>query len=152
MINPKRHESLTKHRTIISRFRSFGESDYRNILNIPGLKLSYLGNLLFVNTPQVILSVLYLTINALYTQLQVEQEWNSFSRQSRPLRVSYPTGKQVSTYRLQLPYKYSIPLIAMSILLHWLMANALFLFVMEGGKYSFLRLVRAHLFYPANNR
>lgn len=41
---------------------------------------------------------------------------------------------QYSTYRLQLPYKYSIPLILMSIFLHWLLSNTLYLFISEGGK------------------
>ncbi|KAI1848060.1 hypothetical protein JX266_006173 [Neoarthrinium moseri] len=92
---------------------------------------SYLTILIVVNTPQVILSFIYLTINTLHTQLKIEQEWNSYGGGYTPLRVSYPSGMQVSTYRLQLPYKYSIPLIAISTLLHWLLSNSLFLLFIE---------------------
>ncbi|KAF7525639.1 hypothetical protein G7054_g11020 [Neopestalotiopsis clavispora] len=111
----------------------FGESGAHNVWQLDDLKMGYLGTLIFVNMPQLILSALYLTINSLFTQFHVEQEWNSYSRKHRPLRVSYPIGKQTSTYRLQLPYKYSISLIAVSILLHWLVSNAMFLFIIEGG-------------------
>jgi hypothetical protein len=43
-------------------------------------------------------------------------------------------GNQYSTYRLQLPYRYSLPLIGMSIFLHWMMSNSFYIVVAEGGK------------------
>lgn len=43
-------------------------------------------------------------------------------------------GEQYATYRLQLPYRYSIPLIVMSIFLHWMMSNTFYTMVGEGGK------------------
>lgn len=45
-------------------------------------------------------------------------------------------GDQYSTYRLQLPYKYSIPLIISSIALHWMLSNTVYLFISEGGGYT----------------
>jgi hypothetical protein len=92
--------------------------------------------LLFVNLPHLFVSVSYFFYNAFSTQSQVEHEWNEYSLKPKPLRVSYPTGQQVSTYRLQLPYKYSIPLTLGSVLYHWLVSNTVFLFVAEGGKYT----------------
>lgn len=86
------------------------------------------------NTPQLILSFCYFALNSFLTRIQVEEEWNSYSRSYKPLRVSHPKGEQTSHYRLQLPYKYSIPLIGMSILLHWILSNAIFLTIIEGGK------------------
>lgn len=83
---------------------------------------------------QLILSFCYFALNSFLTRIQVEEEWNSYSRSYKPLRVSHPRGQQISHYRLQLPYKYSIPLIGMSILLHWILSNAIFLTIIEGGK------------------
>lgn len=80
------------------------------------------------------LSFYYFTFNSFLTRIQGEGEWNSYSRCYKPLRVSEPKGEQVSNYRLQLPYRYSIPLIGISILLHWILSNAIFLTIIEGGK------------------
>ncbi|KAJ3568632.1 hypothetical protein NPX13_g6352 [Xylaria arbuscula] len=98
-----------------------------------GIPPNYSSALLLANTPQLLLSLCYFSYNALITRLQVEKEWNLFSSGFRSLQVSYPTGLQVSSYRLQLPYRYSIPMILVSILLHWLLSNALFIYIIEGG-------------------
>ncbi|KAI0532325.1 hypothetical protein GGR58DRAFT_490699 [Xylaria digitata] len=97
------------------------------------LQLDYFGALLLANTPQLIFSLCYIVYNALITHLQVEKEWNSFGSDFQPLRVSYPVGEQVSSYRLQLPYRYSIPMITISIILHWVVSNAVFLYIIDGG-------------------
>lgn len=93
------------------------------------------GSVLLANSPQLLLSVSYFVYNSLFTRLQVEKEWNRYSKDYRPLRVTAPVGEQVSTYRLQLPYRYSIPLITISIILHWLVSNTLYVFIIEGGKF-----------------
>ncbi|KAK7976322.1 26S proteasome non-ATPase regulatory subunit 12 [Apiospora arundinis] len=116
----------------MGKIKNFGPSEGSETFGLLGARPDFLGILLFANLPQLIISFCYLTINNLYTQLQAEQEWNSYSAFSQPLRVSYPAGEQVSTYRLQLPYKYSIPLITMSTIIHWLMSNSLFLLIIEG--------------------
>jgi hypothetical protein len=96
--------------------------------------LSFVGALVFANMPQLLLSFCYFIYNAFFTRLQVEKEWNSYAGSFKPLRVSYPVGEQTSTYRLQLPYRWCIPLVALSTLLHWLVSNSIFIFVSEGGK------------------
>ncbi|KAI5923903.1 hypothetical protein F4810DRAFT_153074 [Camillea tinctor] len=88
---------------------------------------------LLANSPQLLLSFCYLAYN-LFTRLQMAREWALFSNGYHPLRVTNPRGKQYSTYRLQLPYKYSIPLIAVSIFLHWLLSNTIYVFVSIGGE------------------
>ncbi|KAI0550631.1 hypothetical protein F4679DRAFT_199840 [Xylaria curta] len=93
----------------------------------------YLNSLLFVNVPHLFVSISYFFYNAFFTQLQVEREWNEYSSKFKPLRVSHPMGQQVSSYRLQLPYKYSIPLILGGVWCHWLVSNTVFLFIVEGG-------------------
>ena len=55
------------------------------------------------------------------------QEWNDYSYHRKPLRVTSPVGVQRSTYRLQLPYRYSIPLLIVSGLLHWLVSQSIFI-------------------------
>lgn len=114
-----------------------------------------LPTVLFANSPQAILSFLYLTYNGLYSCMLGAHEWSLFARSRRTLRVTSPAGKQRSTYYLQLPYYYAIvsplhpfipspisfplnphfndrtnplqPLLILSGLLHWLMSQSLFL-------------------------
>lgn len=44
------------------------------------------------------------------------------------LRVTRPQEKQRSTYFLSLPYKWALPLVAASGILHWLLSQSLFVF------------------------
>lgn len=90
--------------------------------------------LMVSNAPQLILSCAYFAFNALYTRILAESEWQAFSMAYRPLRVTSPQGEQWSTYRLQLPYKYSIPLLGTSIFMHWITSNSIFIFITEGGE------------------
>lgn len=116
--------------------QTLSESAENGIINpsgdLPGQLLSCV---LTANMPQLLLSLSYFVYNSLYTRLCTEKEWSSYGIDYHPLRVTWPEGQQVSTYRLQLPYRYSIPLIAVSIVLHWLVSNALYVFVLEGGEY-----------------
>ena len=88
-----------------------------------GLYLS----ILLANSPQVLLSFLFLTYNGLFTCMLLGQEWSSYAHVRKPLRVTSPAGSQSSTYRLQLPYKYGIPLLVLSGTLHWLVSQSIFL-------------------------
>ncbi|KAI0013844.1 hypothetical protein F4779DRAFT_638995 [Xylariaceae sp. FL0662B] len=97
----------------------FGHSDEALVSDVANGS-GYLGLLLWANVPQVFVTFCYFSYNSFFTRMVVEQEWNEFSLSHKPLRVSHPKGNQVSTYRLQLPYKYSIPLFGVSALLHWL--------------------------------
>ncbi|KAI9675682.1 MAG: hypothetical protein M1817_001049 [Caeruleum heppii] len=82
--------------------------------------------ILIANAPQPILSFLYLIFNGLVTCMFLAEEWSNFAHQKKPLRVSRPRGLQRSTYFLELPYRYAIPLIAVSGLLHWLVSQSIF--------------------------
>ncbi|KAH0559694.1 hypothetical protein GP486_003791 [Trichoglossum hirsutum] len=84
-------------------------------------------NVLLANLPQGILSFLYLTYNGLYTCMLNADEWSQFAHQRKTLRVTTPLGWQRSTYYLQLPYTYSLPLLALSGVLHWLTSQSIFL-------------------------
>ena len=90
---------------------------------ITGLHLS----ILIANSPQVLLSFLFLTYNGLFTCMLLGHEWSGYAHVCKPLRVTSPAGLQRSTYRLQLPYKYGIPLLVLSGTLHWLVSQSIFL-------------------------
>jgi hypothetical protein len=55
------------------------------------------------------------------------QEWNNMSTIRKGLRVTNPHGDQRSTFFLQLPYRYSLPLIGTGGILHWLLSQSFFL-------------------------
>ena len=83
--------------------------------------------LLLANLPQLLVSVLYLNYNSLFTCMLMEKEWNDFAYDRKALRVSSPLDGQRSTYFLSLPYGYAIPLIVLSGLMHWLVSQSIFL-------------------------
>ena len=82
---------------------------------------------LLANSPQVILSFLYFTYNGVFTCMLLAEEWSAYASKRTFLRVTTPTGRQRSTYRLQLPYRYGIPLLIGSSILHWLVSQSIFL-------------------------
>lgn len=87
-----------------------------------------LSAILVANSPQVILSGLYLVLNNLVTRLQLAAEWARFSRDRKSLRVSHlRAGRQRSTYFLQVPYRVGVPLLTAAAALHWLVSQAIFL-------------------------
>ena len=88
---------------------------------------SILSNILVANTPQLMLSLLYLSYNNQITRLANAREWLSYAHTRNGLRTSLPQGAQRSTYWLSLPYAYSVPLILVAGFLHWSMSQALFI-------------------------
>lgn len=85
------------------------------------------GCVLLANLPQIILSVLYLMYNGLYTCMHLAHEYSGYAIERKPLRVTEPKGNQRSTYWLQLPYTYGLPLLIASSLIHWLASQSIFL-------------------------
>jgi hypothetical protein len=65
--------------------------------------------------------------NDIFTRMLLSREWTSYATKRKSLRVSEPRGKQRSTYRLSLPYRYSIPMLVASAVLHWLLSQSIFL-------------------------
>lgn len=65
--------------------------------------------------------------NGMFTSMVTAAEWTRFAKVRKTLRVSNPGVGQRSTYWLQLPWKYSLPLLSVSILLHWLVSRSLFI-------------------------
>ena len=83
---------------------------------------------LTANTPQILVSYIYLAYNNLATHMLATAELISYSTSRKHLRVAFSRGKQRSRKFLQIPYKYGIPILTASTLLHWLISQSLFYF------------------------
>ena len=79
------------------------------------------------NLPQILVSTMYIAYNNLFTRMLFVKEWSSYAHERKFLRVTSPVGNQRSTHYLQLPYRYGIPLLLVSGLLHWLASQSFFL-------------------------
>jgi hypothetical protein len=99
--------------------------------NLMTIETSIIGSAILANLPQALLSYLYLLFNGLVTCMLVTEEWTHYYLNRKPLRVTSPAGVQRSTYWLQIPFRYSIPLTVASFLLHWLASQSLFMVVIE---------------------
>ncbi|CAN9204025.1 unnamed protein product [Alternaria alternata] len=109
---------------------TFGAVDPRTTVNYRSTDL--ISNVLTANTPQIILSLLYYAYNSLFTAMLMGYEWVTYSRNRKGLRVTrQPSGTQRSTYFLQLPYRFGIPLMVLSVTLHWLVSQSIFLVAIE---------------------
>ena len=90
--------------------------------------------MVLANVPQLIISLCYLRFNEVLTRLFIAREWADMCVGYKPLRTTQPRGGQVSSYTLQLPLAWSIAPILLGIVLHFLVSNALFVIVSDGGK------------------
>ncbi|KAL4788715.1 hypothetical protein BJX76DRAFT_363367 [Aspergillus varians] len=85
--------------------------------------------ILLSNTPQLLVTIAYFLYNACLTCMLAAVEYDSYAssqRKRKYLRVSWPRGNQRSTHYLSLPYRYSLPLLGASAVLHWLVSQSLF--------------------------
>ncbi|KAJ8117813.1 hypothetical protein OPT61_g1088 [Boeremia exigua] len=125
----------------------FGALDSRALLASDGLSSNIVALVLLSNTPQVLLSLLYFAYNGLFTAMLMGYEWASYAHKQKGLRVSgRPSGMQRSTYFLQLPYRFSIPLTAISGVLHWSVSQSIF--VVSFDLYDFYGMVEDFDHYP----
>lgn len=92
-----------------------------------GSNASVLSPSVIVNLPQLLFSSLYFMYNSMYTRMASAYEWSAFAHTRKAFRVTTPSGRQRSTYWLQLPWRFSLPLISLSALLHWLISQSAFL-------------------------
>lgn len=108
----------------------------RSDTTLPLRQASLLTMTLLSNTPQLLLSFHYFTYNSLYTCMLLAKEWSGYAHERKGLRVTSPVSEQRSTYRLQLPYRYSIPLLVLSGTLHWLVSQSIFLVSLKAYRYT----------------
>jgi hypothetical protein len=80
------------------------------------------------NSLQVGLTIIYIMTNGFMTAVCVENEWSSYANHRKGLKgSSNKSHAQISTYSLQLPYRYSIPILVTFGILHWLVSQSLYL-------------------------
>jgi len=84
-------------------------------------------NAWLANIAQLVLSYFYLAINSECTAMAGAAEWNNLAVSRKGLRVTRPLGDQREKYILQLPYRWSLPLAAVSGGLHWLLSQSIFI-------------------------
>ncbi|KAK3614063.1 hypothetical protein LTR56_026058 [Elasticomyces elasticus] len=97
---------------------------------------SLAAKVLAANLPQLLLSVVYMLYNDLFTRMQLAREWLSYSKTRKSLRVTNPEGEQRSTRFLQLPFIYAIPLLIAMAVLHWLVSQSVFVVLANTYDYS----------------
>lgn len=87
-------------------------------------------NLVIGSLPQFLVSVIYIALNHHLTTMIQLRDWTHLIAGRQSLRVSdpIPGSKQISTYWLSLPCKYSIPQIISSIVLGWLVSQGIFFY------------------------
>jgi hypothetical protein len=90
---------------------------------------------LLANIPQLVLSTGYLLLNNLLTDMLGAWEWSKIGKNKTKLRTTIPRGQQRSTYFLQLPYTYALPLMIIMIAIHYIVSSSLF--VMDIVIYGF---------------
>ncbi|GAB7353596.1 hypothetical protein MBLNU459_g4017t1 [Dothideomycetes sp. NU459] len=103
-----------------------GSADSSNILGTHTGD-SVIANVLTANAFQLTVSFLYIFYNNLFTCMLLGYEYTKFASNRKSLRVTKPAGQQRSTYWLQLPYRYSVPLMFAVGSLHWMIARSIFL-------------------------
>jgi len=88
-------------------------------------------SVLIANLPQLVLSFVYLSYNGLVTCMLLANEYNGYEIHRKSLRVTAPHGQQRSTYWLQIPYTYGVPMVTLFATLHWLISQSIFLVRVE---------------------
>lgn len=118
----------------------FGAISAKALIRDGGWTTSVISNTILANFPQLIFSALYFCFNSILTSMTSAAEWSRFGLSRRGLRVSWnPQGSQRSSYFLSLPYRYAIPLMSCSALLHWLISQSFFLVGIDAYKVGYGR-------------
>lgn len=83
---------------------------------------------LLANVPQVVLSHISVLYNGLITLMLLASEFMDYAKVAKSMRVSpLRHGDERSTYYLQVPYKYGLPLTLLMAVLHWSISESLFI-------------------------
>lgn len=105
-----------------------GVPDPQTILTGINSPDNFFATVVLANIFQLSYSCLYYWYNGLLGKMLVAAEMSRFTTLRKPLRVSgTPRGAQRSSYFLSVPLRYSVPLVAGSALLHWLVSQSVFL-------------------------
>jgi hypothetical protein len=123
LMNP--YFTLRSHDVIMYGFGTSGQGG--SISSDYGTAGILLATATYANSFQVGLSILYFATNGFLTAVCAQAEWSSYSKNRKGLRVSSNRrAAQRSTYFLQTPYRYSIPLLVIFGVAHWLVSQSVF--------------------------
>ncbi|KAI1178695.1 hypothetical protein F4777DRAFT_536397 [Nemania sp. FL0916] len=114
------------------RSLGFGSVSPLTFLNVQlprGDPVGLIQNVLVVNSPQLLFSIMYTVCGAIMTTCLVQHEFSLMYTKAhrKPLRVSEPIGIQRSSYFISLPLRYGIPLNLSAAFFHWLISQGYFL-------------------------
>jgi hypothetical protein len=76
-------------------------------------------------------SMLYVQSNALFSCIFANREWHHYALERKPLHVTEPYGLQRSSYYISMPWRFGIPLMSSSAVLHWTLSQSVFVMVVE---------------------
>ena len=79
-------------------------------------------------------SIFNLSYNSSFICQLLSWDWTSYTIKRKALRVTSPIGAQRSTYFLQLPYTYSLPLMTFLDIPHWFVSQ--FIFMLRVNTYA----------------
>jgi hypothetical protein len=89
-------------------------------------------NVFLASCPQVIISLIYFSYNAVISSMLLAHKFSGYTKERKGLRVSSDqSGAQRTSYFLQLPYRHALPLMAFSVLVHWLASQGIFVVAVE---------------------
>lgn len=98
-------------------------------LNQPGSTIDVLAT---INSPHLALTFGYRVFNDLLSILLISDEFCRYAVHRKTLRASVPVGTQRTSYFLNQPFRYALPLTCSMGLLHW--------FVSQGFRFSHTQL------------
>jgi len=90
----------------------------------------------------LLVSLLYLLYNDFFTRMFIAKEWSSYTTTHQQLRLSTASAelsafeKLKGRYILSLPYRVSLPLLIIMMLLHWLISQSIFLGIVGLNNYT----------------
>ncbi|KAI1734061.1 hypothetical protein F4680DRAFT_471437 [Xylaria scruposa] len=124
-----RHFNLTLHFFRSLGFGAVNELTYLNLQLPRGDPSGLIINVLIINSPQLLFSIMYSVAGAMLTTFLVQREFSLMYTKShrKTLRVSEPVGIQRSSYFISLPLRYGIPFNLFSAVFHWLISQSYFL-------------------------
>lgn len=135
---------LTTHRASPLDFMGvgLGQADPRAFITwdiSTSRETGFFPTVIIANLPQLVLSMVYYAYNGVFTTFWLGEECSQYAIKRKSLRVStVKTGLQRESYFLQLPYRFSLPLMLISGILHWLCSQSLFIVSVNIGQHELI--------------
>jgi hypothetical protein len=109
---------------------TFGLGKPQTNFNLSDTSSDLLVAIITANSPQMIVTYIYLLFNSLMTSMLAMAEWCTYAAgPARGLRVSSPqkASEQRSKYFLQVPLRYGLLVMLFLTVLHWLVSQMVFM-------------------------